>query len=103
MMMTIIGLKRKKGEYQGKSYDNFFVAVLIHDTSDQSLIAGGDIAEFKIRSDDFYSALGRNIGALNSPDVKEEKDIVGLWFSPAYSKYQGVTTDFTLAIPPKSK
>lgn len=103
MTMTIIGLKRKKGEYQGKAYDNFFVDVLISDSSDASVIAGGDIAEFKIRSDDFFSAMGRNVAALDSPNVKGEQDIIGLWFSPAYSKYQGVTTDFTLAIPEKKK
>ncbi len=103
MTMTVIGLKRKSGEYQGKKYDNFFIDVLIADSSDSTVIAGGDIAEFKIRADDFIAAMGRNIGALGSPNVKEAKDIIGLWFLPAYSKYQGVTTDFTLAIPEKKK
>ena len=103
MTMTIIGVKRKKGEYHGKAYDNFFIDVLINDSGDSCVIAGGDIAEFKIRSDDFFSALGRNLGALNDPNIKDETNIVGLWFSPSYSKYQGVTTDFTLAVPVKKK
>lgn len=102
-MMTIIGLKRKNGVYQGKPYDNFFVDVLITGVNDSTVIAGGDIAEFKIKGEDFLFALTRNIAALNDPNVKEAKDIVGLLFSPAFSKIQGVTTDFTLAVPEKKK
>mgnify|MGYP001037496745 CR=1 FL=1 len=103
IMMTIIGLKRKNGTYQGKPYDNFFVDVLITGVNDPTVIAGGDIAEFKIKQEDFIMALTRNLGVLNDPNVKEAKDIVGLLFAPAFSKFQGVTTDFTLAVPEKKK
>lgn len=102
-MMTIIGLKRKNGTYQGKPYDNFFVDVLISGVNDPTVIAGGDIAEFKIKQEDFVMALTRNIAALNDSNIKEAKDIIGLLFAPAFSKYQGVTTDFTLAVPDKKK
>lgn len=98
-MMTIIGLKRKNGTYQGKSYDNYYIDVLITDVNDPSVIAGGDIAEFKIKQEDFIMALSRNLAMLGDPNIKEAKDIVGLHFNPAYSKIQGLTTDFTLAVP----
>lgn len=103
MIMTIVGLRRKSGEFQNKPYDNFYVNVLITDSGDSTVIAGVEIAEFKIKADEFTSALTRCIGALNSPDVKEAKDIIGLWFYPAYSKFRGVTNDFTLAIPDSKK
>ncbi len=103
MTMTVIGLKRKSGEFQGKPYDNFFVDVAISDPANETIIAGCNVAEFKIRADNFLSAMGRNIGALNSPNVKEAKDIIGLLFLPAYSEFKGVTTDFTLAVPEKKK
>lgn len=102
-MMTVMGLQRKSGTFEGKVYDNFIVSVAVTDVKNDYLIAGCDVKSFKIKSDDFITAFARNVGALNSPKVKEAKDIVGLLFVPAYSDFKGVTNDFTLAIPETSK
>ena len=103
MKMILAGLKRKSGEYQGKKYDNFYLGILVTDSGASSLIAGSDFTELKIKAEDFVSALDRNIKALNSPNVKEAKDIIGLEIVPAFSTFQGVTSDFTLSFPQKAK
>lgn len=103
MKMTVLGLRRKQGVFEGKPYDNFMIYVAIDNPADTTMIAGTDVESFKIKSDDFLMACARNIQALGNPKITAAKDFIGLLFSPAYSKIQGVTTDFVLALPEKEK
>ncbi len=102
MAYTIVSVKEQQGEYQGRQYHNFVVYGLNPDTTNPQVIVGAEVEVMKIKSDAFVSILGRNIGAINSPDVKTVKDILGLYINPVYNKFGGVD-DFTLAVPEKKK
>lgn len=98
MAMQIVNLKRKAGEYEGRKYDNFNITTADYESTNSALVFGPDVEELKIKADVFLSELGRNIGALGSPDVKEAKDIEGLGIVPFYNKY-GQVIGFNLFIP----
>lgn len=102
MAITIISVKEKKGEYQGRAYHNFVTYGLNPDSTNQQLVAGTEVKEFKMKADAFAACLNRNIGALNDPDIKTVKDVIGLHISPVYDEW-GNMADFTLAIPEKKK
>ena len=67
-----------------------------------AVVAGAEVEEMKIKADTFVAILNRNFGALNNPEIKQVKDIIGLHISPSYDKF-GNVADFTLAIPEKKK
>jgi len=102
MAYTIISVKEQQGEYQGIHYHNFIVFGLNPNTSNSHVIVGAEVEQMKIKADAFDAILNRNIGALNNPDIKTVKDILGLYINPVYNKFGGVE-DFTLAIPEKKK
>lgn len=102
MAYTIVSVKEQKGEYQGRQYHNFVVYGLNPDTTNPQIIVGAEVEQMKIKADNFITILGRNLGALNNPDIKTVKDILGLLISPSYDKFGGVV-DFTLAVPEKKK
>lgn len=99
-MKTIISVKESKGEYQGKQYHNFNVYGLDPNTTNSSVVAGGEVEVMKIKADDFNSILYRNIGALNNPNIKQVTDIIGLYIQPVHNRW-GNVEDFTLAVPEK--
>lgn len=99
MAMQIVNLKRKNGEYEGRKYDNFNITTVDYESINSALVFGPDVDELKIKADVFLSELDRNIGALASPDVKEAKDIEGLFIAPFYNKY-GQVIGFNLFMPP---
>lgn len=101
-MLTIVSVKEKQGEYLGKAYHNYLVYGLNPDSTNTQVVAGVEVEQMKIKADSFIAILSRNIGALNNPDVRTVKDIVGLYITPVYDKYGGVV-DFTLAVPDKKK
>lgn len=102
MAYTIVSIKEQQGEYQGRQYHNYVVYGLNPNTSNPQVIVGGEIEQMKVKADAFVAILNRNIGALNNPEVKTVKDILGLYINPVYNKFGGVD-DFTLAIPEKKK
>ncbi len=51
----------------------------------------------KIKAENFLTALGRNVAALNKPEIKTVKDIEGLLIVPVYDKF-GNCNDFTLSL-----
>ncbi len=102
MAYTIVSVKEQQGEYKGIQYHNYVVYGLNPDTTNPQVIVGAEVEVMKIKADAFLSILGRNIGAINSPDVKTVKDILGLYINPVYNKFGGVD-DFTLAVPEKKK
>ncbi len=102
MAYTIVSIKEQQGEYQGKQYHNFVVYGLNPDTTNPQVILGAEVEPMKIKADNFVAILNRNIGAMNNPDIKTVKDILGLYINPVYNKFGGVE-DFTLAIPEKKK
>lgn len=103
MTMTVVGLKRKNGVFKEKPYDNYFLEILIEDNGSSALIAGGEFSELKMKAYDFNMAFARNVQALNNPNIRDLKDIVGLRIAPGYPIYPGVITDFSLAVPEKKK
>lgn len=102
MAITVISVKEKKGEFQGKSYHNFNIFGLSDESTNEQLIAGAEVKEFKIKADRFAECLNRNIGALGNPSVKKVQDIIGLYIMPVYNEF-GNVIDFTLSIPDKKK
>ncbi len=102
MAYTIVSVKEQQGEYKGIQYHNYVVYGLNPNTTNPQVIVGAEVEVMKIKSDAFVSILGRNIGAMNNPDVKTVKDILGLYINPVYNKFGGVD-DFTLAVPEKKK
>lgn len=102
MAISIISVKEKKGNYQGKDYHNFNIFGINPETTNPQVVAGAEVEEMKVKADAFVAILNRNIGALNTPDVKQVKDIIGLYISPSYDKFCNVA-DFMLAVPEKKK
>lgn len=102
MAFTIISVKESKGTYEGTAYHNFNVVAINPESDNKQLIAGGEVETYKIKADDFVAALNRNFGALGDPKYTKAADILGLYISPVYNKFGGVT-DFTLAVPEKKK
>ncbi len=102
MAYTIVSIKEQQGEYQGRQYHNFVVYGLNPDTTNPQVILGAEIEQMKVKADSFVAILNRNIGAINNPDIKTVKDILGLYISPVYNKFGGVE-DFTLSVPDKKK
>lgn len=102
MAISIISVKEKKGNYQGKDYHNFNIFGINPETTNPQVVAGAEVEEMKVKADAFVAILNRNIGALNTPDVKQVKDIIGLYISPSYDKF-GNVADFMLAVPEKKK
>lgn len=100
MAMTVISVKSSVGEYQGVKYDNVLVYAMNPDSTNPKVLAGCEVEQLKIKTPEFNAMLYRNIGALNNPEIKEVKDIIGLMISPTYGKF-GVVSDFTLAVPEK--
>lgn len=98
MAIKIISVKEKKGEYQGKTYHNFNIYGLNPESSNPQIVAGAEVKEFKIKADNFVTSLGRNFGALNDPNLKTVKDIIGLLIDPVYDEW-GNMQDFTLTYP----
>lgn len=101
-MKTIISVKESKGEFKGKQYHNFNVYGLDPNTTNSSVVAGGEVEVMKIKADNFNAVLYRNIGALDDPDIKQVSDIVGLLIQPVYDRW-GNVADFTLSLPSKKK
>lgn len=102
MAITIISVKEKQGEYQGKAYHNFNVYGINPESTNPQVVAGAEVKDFKIKADAFVACLNRNIGAMNNPDIKTVKDIIGLYINPVYDEW-GHVADFTLAVPEKKK
>lgn len=102
MAYTIISVKEQQGEYQGRQYHNFIVFGLNPDSSNPQVIVGSEVEQMKIKADTFVAVLNRNFGAMNNPNIKTVKDILGLYIVPIYNKFGGVE-DFTLAVPDKKK
>ncbi len=102
MAISIISVKEKQGNYQGKDYHNFNIFGINPDSTNPQVVAGAEVEEMKIKADTFVAILNRNFGALNNPEIKQVKDIIGLHISPSYDKF-GNVADFTLAIPEKKK
>lgn len=98
MVMTIKSIKRKKGTYEGRDYDNIEVSGFVQNSANEQVICGEEIEVCKFKAGAFVEALDRNITALNSPNVKDIKSLYGLLFSPVYNKF-GNCDDFSLAIP----
>lgn len=102
MAITIISVKEKQGEYQGKAYHNFNIFGINPDSTNSQVVAGAEVKDFKIKADNFVASLNRNFGALNDPDLKTVKDIIGLYISAVYDEW-GNVSDFTLSVPEKKK
>lgn len=96
MALQIISCKRKAGDYEGRHYDNFVLTCADYESTNKSVVFGPDIEELKIKADAFSVSLGRNIGALNDPEIKVVQDIEGLLIVPVYNKF-GNVVDFTLS------
>lgn len=102
MAITIVSIKEKQGEFQGRAYHNFNLFGLKDDGTNEQVIAGCEVKEFKIKADNFVSALNRNIKALANPGITHVKDIIGLCINPVYDEW-GNVSDFTLLVPEKKK
>lgn len=98
MVMTIKSIKRKKGTYEGRDYDNVEVSGFVVNSVNEQVICGEEIETCKFKAAVFADALERNIKALNSPHVKDVSTLYGLLFSPVYNKF-GNCDDFSVAIP----
>lgn len=102
MAIRIISVKEQQGEYQGRQYHNFVVFGLNTESTNPQIVAGAEVEQMKMKADNFNAVLFRNIGALNKPDIKTVKDILGLNILPSYDKF-GNVADFTLAVPDSKK
>ena len=91
------GAKPKKTNVRGKPYDNFNLYCADYESQNKSLIFGPDFELLKIKAENFLTALGRNVAALNKPEIKTVKDIEGLLIVPVYDKF-GNCNDFTLSL-----
>lgn len=102
MAFQIISVMEKQGEFKDKPYHNFLVYCVEPDTTNPQVRCGCEVDMLKIKADDFVAMLNRNIGALNNPNIKTVKDIVGLHILPVYGKFS-VVKDFVLSVPEKKK
>ena len=98
MAITIISIKEKKGNYEGRDYHNFNIFGLNYQSDNQQLVAGAEVKEFKIKASDFDTAFKRNVAALDNPRLEKVADLIGLYISPVYNEF-GNVTDFVLSLP----
>ena len=102
MTMTIQSIKRKKGIFQDKPYDNIEVSGFVLNSTNEQVLCGNEIETCKFKTQAFTECLDRNIKAIGDPDIKDVTDLVGLCFVPVYNKF-GNCDDFTLSVPEKKK
>ncbi len=102
MAIQIISVKEQKGTYQGADYHNFKIFGLNPESTNPQVVSGVEVEEMKMKADAFVAVLNRNFGALGNPDLKQVKDLAGLYINPLYDKW-GNVQDFTLAVPEKKK
>ena len=98
MTITVISIKRKKGTYEGRDYDNTEVFGFVQNSTNEQLVCGQEVEVCKFKTPAFDESLERNLSALNSPNVKSVTDLVGLNFVPVYNKF-GNCEDFMLSVP----
>ena len=98
MTITVISIKRKKGTFEGRDYDNTEVCGFVQNSTNEQVLCGQEVEICKFKTPVFTESLERNVAALNSPNVKETKDLVGLNFVPVYNKF-GNCEDFILSVP----
>lgn len=97
----ILNVVRKKGEYQGRSYDNVITyAQNVGDDQYVKHLCGPEIEAFKVKYEQYAFALGRALGALNSDKIKGVPDLEGILLHPIFDKY-GTMIDFNLSLPSK--
>lgn len=102
MAVSIISVKEKQGEYQGKAYHNCIIFGVLPEVTNPQVVAGCEVKEYKMKADAFNACLNRNIGMLNNPDIKTVSDVIGLHITPVFDEW-GHMIDFTLAVPEKKK
>lgn len=81
-MYVIIGIKQKKGVYEGNPYDNKYIGCSDPDSKLSSLIAGVDVDIQKVKSSVWDSVL-KDLGLT---DI----DTIGMGISYTYDKWQNV-------------
>lgn len=105
MAITIISVKEKKGTFEkdGKSidYHNFEIYGLNPFSTNEQVVAGGEVKTFKVKANTFVEVLKRNFDALNDSSITKVQDIIGLYISPVFGEWgaKGGLDDFTLAVP----
>lgn len=108
MATTIISVKEKQGTFEkdGKviDYHNFEIYGLNPFSTNEQVVAGGEVKVFKVKAPVFVEVLQRNFEALNNPNITKVQDIVGLYISPVFGEWgaKGGLDDFTLAVPESS-
>lgn len=81
-MYVILGIKQKKGVYEGNSYDNKYIGCSDSDSKISSLIAGADVDVQKVKSSVWDSCL-KELGLSDS-------DTIGMGITYTYDKWQNV-------------
>lgn len=71
MAISIISVKEKKGNYEGKDYHNFEIYGLNPYSSNKQVIAGGEVKIFKVKANVFVEVLKRNLEAINNPNISK--------------------------------
>lgn len=84
-MYFIHGIKRKKGVYEGKPYDNTFIGSLDFDTQLSSVTAGADVDIQKVKSVIWDAAL-------KDYNLTTDESALGLSVTYIYDRYQNVVS-----------
>lgn len=95
--ILVQSVKRSKGTYEGKDYDNTVVYGFVVGTPSESWLVGPEVIVAKFKSPAFAEALERNIKAINSPNVENVKDLAGLKMALVFDRF-GNCEDFILSV-----
>lgn len=94
MALKILTAKHKKGEYQGRSYDNVLLFAVDESSMNEQLFFGPDVEQMKIKYAAFCDIVSRLSQAHDY--VKNVRDLEGLFIIPVYDKF-GNVTDFSVS------